>query len=175
MTKLKNWRLKIVIFLGLFILFIPSVRANPVLPPVYEPVFMAFYVIFLFIITFSIETAVIKLYLVKNKPILDSRRFYKAIFAVNIFTFPLTQMFAIILYQYFLNDYDIGNVIFISVLIEVFPITLECVLFLKIFQTWNDITYFEQRVRSNTILKSTITANLVSFGVGMLTYGFFTF
>jgi hypothetical protein len=167
-------KLKIVLFLGLLVLLIPQVRANPI-PNYrdYSPIFMAFYMPSLFIATFFIELAIIKLFLGANKPILKSRNLYKTIFAVNIFTFPLTQVVAYIMYQYFLVGIDLNLLILATLFIEILPITLECALYLKIYNKLNDLDYFIHRVSNNMVLKSTITANIVSFLFGILTYGLF--
>jgi hypothetical protein len=172
--RFKNLKLKIILFLGLLICIIPQVSANPI--PNYRdfnPIFMAFYIPLLFITTFFIEIAIIKLFLGANKPLLKSRNFYKTVFAVNIFTFPLTQVFAYVMYQYFLVGIDLNLLIFITIFIEIMPITLECALYLKIYNKLNDLEYFAHRVTNNTVLKSTITANIVSFLFGILTYGLF--
>jgi len=124
--NIKNSNLKIVLFLGLLIFVIPQVRANPVVVVhLYHPLPMLLYLIFLFIATFSIELLVIKVFLGANKPLLDSRYFYKSVFAVNIFTFSLTQIVAFVVYQYFFIGIEFYSALFISILIEVFPITLE--------------------------------------------------
>ncbi|MFW9819306.1 MAG: hypothetical protein ACFFE5_06825, partial [Candidatus Thorarchaeota archaeon] len=160
----KNLKLKIVLFLGLLIFIIPQVKANPI-PNYrnYNPIFMAFYMPSLFIATFFIELAIIKLFLGANKPLINPRNFYKTIFAVNIFTFPLTQIFAYVMYQYFLVGSDLNLLVFFTILIEILPISLECALYLKIFNKLNELNYFEHRVSNKMVLKSTITANLVSF------------
>ncbi len=171
MKKISKLSLNVGSFLVLIIFLIPQVRANPVvIYPLYHPLPMALYLIFLFIATFSIELLVIKVFLGANKPLLDTKYFYKIVFAVNIFTFSLTQIVAFVVYQYFFIGIEFYSALFISILIEVFPISLEGLLFLKIFSALNETGYFQHRIKNNTILKFTITANLISFAFGILTY-----
>ncbi|MFX0020678.1 MAG: hypothetical protein ACFE9S_00010 [Candidatus Hermodarchaeota archaeon] len=171
MKKISKLSLNIGLFLALIIFLIPQVRANPVpIVYLYHPLPMALYLIFLFIATFSIELLVIKVFLGANKPLFDTRYFYKTVFAVNIFTFTLTQIVAFVIYQYLFVGYEFYSALFVSILIEVFPITLEGLLFLKIFNALSETGYFQHRIKNNTILKFTITANLVSFAFGILTY-----
>lgn len=153
----------ILIILLVFVSIIPQVRANPV--PMYISGFFMAKLVFLFIITFSLESFIIRVFIGPNDPSKTSAKFYKSVFAVNLVTFPLTQLFAFTIYQSFVLDYSFA--LFISIIIEVFPITLECLLYLKIYKKFNILSYFVDKAENKTILKSTITANLVTFMIGI--------
>jgi hypothetical protein len=142
---------------------IPQVVANPVGITIWHPfIFLELFI--LFIITFIIESLIIRVFL---KPVglkETTRKFYKSVFAVNLVTFPLTQLFAFLLNRpYF---FDFSYFLFVSIAIEVFPITLECLLNLKIYNKFNEKFYFEYRINNMNIIKSTITANLATFVIG---------
>ncbi len=163
------------LFLGLLMLLIPQVRANPVVVPMFQihPFIMGIYLNFLFVATLAIEILIIKTFLKNNKIFERSKEFYNSIFLVNLISYPMTQLFAFLIYQSSLGDYDVASVLFNSILIEVFPIMLECVLFLKIFKKLNRTACFVRSVNNKMIVKSTITANLASFAFGFLTFFLF--
>ena len=174
MMKFKDWFLKFVLFLVLLILITPKVNAKiPV--SFYFPFLLIIFLNlnFLFIATLVIEILIIKIFFKKNKIYERSKEFYNSIFLVNLISYPMTQLFAFLIYQSSLGDYDVASVFFNSILIEVFPIMLECVLFLKIFKRLNRTACFLRSVNNKTILKSTITANLASFAFGFLTFFLF--
>jgi hypothetical protein len=170
MKRLSKLSLNIALLLGLITLLIPRVRANGVVvgPPM-EPLIMFGYLNLLFIITLVIEINVIKFILKDNELNEHSKEFYKSITLVNLLTFPTTQIIAFIIYQTVLGNLDVANIIFISILIEMFPITLECLLYLKIYKRLNRILCFKHPVNNTSILKSTITANFASFAIGLFT------
>ena len=185
MMKFKNLRLRIALFLGLLILLIPQVRANPVVVPMFQihPFIMGIYLNFLFVATLAIEILIIKTFLKNNKIFKRSKEFYNSIFLVNLISYPMTQLFAFLIFESSLSDYDVASVLFNSILkgfpqpyiwlFEVFPIMLECVLFLKIFKKLNRTACFVRSVNNKMIVKSTITANLASFAFGFLTFFLF--
>lgn len=166
MMKFKNLRRSIAFFLVLLVLIIPQVKANPIALPIQFSPFMGIYLIFLFIATISIEVFIILIFLRENRVVRTSRTFYKTVFAINLFSFPMTQLLAYII----LDNLMTGNYIFLSILIEIFPITLECVLYLKFFKDSNKILYFDHPVRNKAIIQSTITANLASFAFGLFPF-----
>lgn len=142
---------------------LPQVFANPVGITIWHP-YIFLELLFLFIITFIVESIIIRIFLKPTKLKETSKKFYKSVFAVNLVTFPLTQLFAFLLNRpYF---FDLNYFLFVSIFIEVFPIILECLLNLKIFRKFNELQYFEYRVNNMIILKSTISANLVTFAIG---------
>lgn len=142
---------------------LPQVIANPVVITIWHP-YIFLELLFLFIITFIVESIIIRIFLKPTKLKETSKKFYKSVFAVNLVTFPLTQLFAFLLNRpYFI---DLNYFLFVSIFIEAFPIILECLLNLKIFRKFNELQYFEYRVNNMTILKSTISANLVTFAIG---------
>ena len=55
-------------------------------------------------------------------------------------------------------------------LVELFPITLECFLYLKIFKYYNQLKYFEFPVSVKKTFLTSITANLITFTIGLLIY-----
>lgn len=170
MMKFKNLSSIITLFLGLLILLIPQVRANVVsIHPPMEPIIMFGYLNLLFIVTIFIEINVIKFLLKNNELNEHAKDFYKSITLVNLLTFPTTQIIAFIVFQSALGNLDVAIILFLSILIELFPITLECLLYLKIYKRLNRIPCFLHPVNNNLILKSTISANLTSFGFGILT------
>lgn len=170
MKKINKLSLNILLFLGLIVLLIPRVRAEIVTiwPPI-EPLIMFGYLNLLFIITLLIEINIIK-YLLKNYDLNDHvKEFYKSITLVNLLTFPTTQITIFIIFQTALGNLDAANIIFLSILIEFFPITLEYILYLKIYQRLNRIPCFGHPVSNISIFKSTITANFTSFAIGLFT------
>ena len=175
MMKFKNLRRSIAFFLVLLVLIIPQVRANPVVVPMFQihPFIMGIYLNFLFVATLAIEILIIKTFLKNNKIFERSKEFYNSIFLVNLISYPMTQLFAFLIFESSLSDYDVASVLFNSILIEVFPIMLECVLFLKIFKKLNRTACFVRSVNNKMIVKSTITANLASFAFGFLTFFLF--
>ncbi|MFX0007866.1 MAG: hypothetical protein ACFFA7_14740 [Promethearchaeota archaeon] len=172
MTNFRNLSLKGVICLGVFFFFIPMVRANPIPAPVspFRPGIMFLYMNFLFVITLLIEILVFRLFLKKNELMKHAKDFYNSIFLVNLINFPITQIIAFVIFQIPLGEFDAVNILFISILIEIFPILLECLLYLKIYQKLNIIPCFKYPVKNMKIIKSTITANLASFVFGFITY-----
>jgi hypothetical protein len=165
--KVKRW--KILLLLGLIILFIPQVRANPVPLGRLEPMILFGYLNLLFVVTIIIEINVIK-YFLRSNHAFGRKDLNKSITLVNLLTFPATQIIAFIVFQTYFGHLDIASILFISILIELFPISLECLLYLKIFDRLNRRPYFKHLVDNKTIVKSTITANFISFSVGVGIY-----
>lgn len=172
MAKIKNLRLLIAIISGFLIILIPRGRANPVPAPIspYNPFLMFFYLNFLLLFTLGIEIIIIRAFLKQYKFTENVKPFYTSIVFVNLLTFPMTQIIAFAIFQTVLLNLDISYMFLISIIIEIFPITLECVLYLKIYKRLNRISCFLLPVNNAAIIKSTITANLASFALGALTF-----
>lgn len=134
---------------------------------------------FAFIATFVVEIIIIIIFLGSNEPVENYKKFYKSVFAVNLFTFPLTQVIAFILFQFdifiraliytdnYIIIYSLNYILTSFFLIEPFPIILECLLYLKIFKTFNRTDYFKNQVEKKTIIISTITANIITYLIGI--------
>jgi len=86
------------------------------------------------------------------------------VIAVNFLSFPITQIIVI----FFMEQYSPVNGFIL--LVELFPITLECFLYLKIFKYYNQLKYFEIPVSVKKTFLTLITANLISFAIGLLIY-----
>lgn len=152
--KFKNIISYLIISLVLSIIFCPKVKGDPVAAPGSYAYFFIPLLIFMFLITFAVEYAIIYQF---TKNFIDKRsKLLKSIFAVNFFTFPTTQMLALALLSQ--NSFNFG----IYFLIELIPIFLECLFFLKIYPD------LRIPIKNSTILLSTISANLATFALGLL-------
>ena len=132
-----------------------------------------------FIVTFVVEIIIIIVFLGSNNPVENYKKFYKSVFSINLFTFPLTQVIAFILFQFnifsraltyidnYIIIYSLNYILVSFILIEPVPIFLECLLYLKIFKKFNKTNYFQNRVEKKTIILFTITANLVTYLIGI--------
>lgn len=171
MTKFGRRISSILLILAFIISIIPQVKANPVIVSFFGP-FMFLKLVFLFFITFTVESSIIRIFLGSNIARESSRKFYKSVFAVNLLTFPLTQLFGFVFYLSNLSNFN--TILFISIIVEIFPIMLECLLYLKIFRKYYFFEYdFEYGAMSKTIIKSTITANLITFMIGFPMFLFY--
>jgi hypothetical protein len=157
--------------IGFITITLPQVFANPVGITIWNP-YTFLELIFVFNLTFIIESIIIRFFL---KPVSlkeTTKKFYKSVLAVNLVTFPLTQLFAF-LFNSITYAPDFSQYLFASIVIEIFPITLECLLNIKIYNKFNDLSYFEYRLNNRIIIKSTLTANLVTFVIGFPIFIFF--
>ena len=155
------------LLLIIFIFGIPNVKANPIpveRVPLFDTTSVLYYFMIelplMFLITFNAEFLVVYIFL--KKKILNDSKIYKLVFAVNLFTFPITQIFASFL-TFFTSFYLI---IYFS--IEIIPISLECFLINYLFRDFDD------RYLKYPGLKKTasivITANLITFLIGFGVY-----
>ncbi|MFW9818786.1 MAG: hypothetical protein ACFFE5_04185 [Candidatus Thorarchaeota archaeon] len=163
-------RILISLLIIILISILPQVKANPVVITIWDP-YTFLELVFLFIITFIVEGIILMLFLKPVSLKKTTRKFYKSVFAVNLVTYPLTQIFAFLFNTPYVPDYS--NFLFTSIAIEVFPISLECLLNVKIYNKFNELSYFENRVNNRIIIKSTLTANLVTFAIGFSIFIFF--
>ena len=165
MMKLRKSPILLSLFIIVFLILFPNeVFANPVPFPsadnsnTYSAIF-TFFVVFL--ITIVVELVVFHLFLRKN--MINYSLLNKSIIAINAFTFPITQLMAI----FFLiqSIFLIGQVL----MIELIPITLECLFFLKIFNilSKND-QILRYKISEKKIILTTIFANISTFFGGIL-------
>jgi len=156
----------ILIFLTLFVTFIPRVLANPVLiglPP-YELAFFFFVILIIaFVVTVGVEFLILRLFL--RHFILKNTKFFKFVVIVNLITFPLTQTIAFLAFGGF--QIPLLYFLFYNILIEMVPIGLESLLYLKIYNSFY-ASAFRNPVRNKTTLMSTITANFSTFLIGLI-------
>ena len=160
--KSKYFIFNIIIFLMLLLSLIPLVSANPIFigPDSHDLFYLLVILPNLLIITIIIEFVVIYVFLRNNG--IEYLKLTKPVIAVNCLSFPITQIIVIS----FMNLYStINGLIF---LVELFPITLECFLYLKIFKYYNELKYFEFHVSVKKTFLTSITANSITFTIGLL-------
>ena len=148
----------------LLLSFIPLVSANPVYigPDLNDLIYLLVILPITFISTIIIEFVVIYVFLRNNG--IEQFQLTKPVIAVNFLSFPITQVIVI----FFMNQYTPINGFIL--LVELFPITLECFLYLKIFKYYNQLKYFEFPVSVKKTFLTSITANLITFTIGLLIY-----
>ena len=101
------------------LLYIPAVKANPVMMPLIpwgtDPFFCIFYLTFLFLIGMLIEYSYFKKVLSREvtPQVRKNRVLFLLILKINLVTYPLTQVLAYIVYI-FVNMLFCGTSIFIS-------------------------------------------------------------
>lgn len=168
LQKLKVKRV-IICFLLLFIstlLLIPNSLANPVY---ITPVPDLTYAIILFVIFFvNIIIEYIVIFLFLEQEILNPLKLFKSVFVVNFFTFPVTQLIALTILFNFPFTFEA------HLTAEFFPLIFETLLYFKINKILNrngDLSY--PIPRKKTIVY-TITANLITFSIGLLLFIPFT-
>ena len=161
--KSKYFIFNILILLMLLLSLIPAVSANPVFigPDLNDFFYVLVILPITFISTIIIEFVVIYLFLRNNG--IEPLELRKPVIAVNFLTFPITQIIVI----FFMEQYSPVNGLIL--LVELFPITLECFLYLKIFKYYNQLKYFIPISVKKTFL-TLITANLITFTIGFLIY-----
>ena len=146
----------------LLLSLIPLVGADPIPigPDTHDLLYLLVILPNLLIITIIIEFVVIYVFL-RNHGI-EYLKLTKPVIVVNCLSFPITQIIVIS----FMNQYStINGFIF---LVELFPFTLECFLYLKIFKYYNQLEYFELPVSAKKTVITSITANSITFSIGLL-------
>ena len=146
----------------LLLLFIPIVSANPIaIGPDLPDLFYLFVILpNIFYFTIIIEFVVIYAFL-RNHGI-EHFKLFKPVIAVNFLSFPITQIIVILFIKQFSS---VNGFIY---LVELFPITLECFLYLKIFKYYNQLEYFDLPVSVKKTVITSITANSITFTIGLL-------
>ena len=86
----------------------------------------------------------------------------KNVFFVNLFTFPITQLFVLFLMLLF------PNLNYFYLTAEIIPISLEILLFLKIYQRYNFLGFLGRDLSLSKRIISILSANLISFGFGIV-------
>ncbi len=158
MMKPQNKFLSILLFLTVLFTIIPISYADPVFVHWTGDEILPLILFFSFLMlnfTIAVELGTFLLFF-KNK-IEDRPNFFKAVISVNLITFPITQILALFVFSHLSYLINIWNYI----LIELFPITLEYLLYLRLFK---EVLLGE--IRNNMTFISTITANLLTFIIG---------
>ena len=161
MMKFKKLLYILLIPSMLSLIIVPGVHSNPI---VVGPSLKGFFYIcvilpIIFTITIFIEFGIIYFFLRKN--ITRNSKLTKAVLSVNLLTFPITQMIA---FSFMMLFSDLNNFYFIT---ELIPITLEFLIYLKIFKNFYYFKYFRSPVSTKTTFLSIITANLMTFAFGI--------
>ena len=160
--KSKYFIFNIIIFLMLLLSLIPLVSANPIFigPDSHDLYYLSVILPNLLIITIIIEFVVIYVFLRNNG--IEFLKLTKPVIAVNCLSFPITQIIVIS----FMNLYStINGLIF---LVELVPLILEYLLYLKIFKYYNKLYYFEFPISVKKTFLTSITANSITFTIGLL-------
>ena len=162
--KSKYFIFNLLIFLMLLLSLIPLVSANPILigPSLNDLFYLLVSLPIIFLFTFIIELVVIYAFL-RNHGI-EQFQLTRPVIVINILSFPITQIIAVFFMDQF--PHTIGFIF----LVELFPITLECFLYLKIFKYYNQLKYFEFPVSAKKSFLTSITANLITFTIGILIF-----
>jgi len=151
--KLKGFIFYLTCSLIPLITICPKVKGNPVMVSPSFGFTSAGIFLLLLIFTLSIEFLIIYGFL--KDQIDQLSKISKPILAVNLFTFPATQLLAIFFFTQFPSN------LWGVFLIELYPITLECLLFLKIFRD------LRIPATGKKIVLSTFIANITSFMLGL--------
>ncbi|MFX1390579.1 MAG: hypothetical protein ACFE9Z_10985 [Promethearchaeota archaeon] len=165
---MKNQKWVILLSSILFIVFIPFVKANPVVGT-FEPKNVVIYVLTLgglFITSASIELVIIMMFIRKNRLYQNYNIFYKSVLTANLGTFIITQIVAFLTLMY--SPSNIFLYIIIYVLIESIPISLEYLIYIKTYKFLNQSNSFRNPIDNRKTFLSTITANLATFLFGAL-------
>lgn len=160
--KSKQFIINNLFFLMLLLSLIPLFIATPTWIKLDLDVFFYLFIILpiILISTIIIEFVVIDIFLRDHG--IEYLKLIKPVIVVNCLSFPITQIIVIS----FMNPYSIINgSIFLVVL---FPITLECFLYLKIFKYYNKLYYFEFPISVKKTFLTSITANSITFTIGLL-------
>lgn len=160
--KSKYFIFNTLILLMLLLSLIPVVCANPIVigPDLPDLFYLLVILPNIFFFTIIIEFVVIYLFL-RNHGI-EHFKLTKPVIAVNLLSFPITQIIVLLFMKQFSS---INGFIY---LVELFPITLECFLYLKIFNYYNKLEYFELPVSMKKTVITSITANSITFTIGLL-------
>lgn len=171
--KIERYLNPIFIFLVLFLANVSFVWGNPIpifsTPPRFLVAALHIYTI-LFYFTYIIEFNIIYHFLkydntkrskLRNTIVSDNllrSKLRKAVVSVNLLTYPLTQMIAIT---------SIQKTLLLYFIIELIPIILEFLLFLKIFRQFLDRGYFRTPIPVKITGLSILGANLGTFIIGI--------
>ena len=161
--KSKYFIFNIIIFLMLLLSLIPLVSAKLIGPDSHDLFYLLGILPNLLIYTIIIEFVFIYVFL-RNHGI-EYLQLTKPVIAVNCLSFPITQIIVIS----FMNQYSTINCINgLFLLLELVPFILEYFLYLKIFKYYNELKYFEFHVSVKKTFLTSITANSITFTIGLL-------
>lgn len=145
----------------LVLIIIPFVKANPVIT--YNLDFFVYSLIFLPLVLFlTVFTEYIVIIIFIRKKLMNYIQLFKMVFVVNFISFPNTQIYTMLLIKF------IQNIYFFYFLAELIPISLEIFLFLSIYHKFFKKGYLNAPLSFNTRIFSILSANLVSFLMGLL-------
>ena len=143
-----------------FLLIIPNSIANPI--PVGPDLSYSGILFLIFFVNLIVEYFVISIFLANYRPY--RLKMFKPVFTVNLFTFPITQFIALLIFLSY--PFAIG----LHFTAEFFPLMVETILYLKI----NEIKYRNGEIKFPIPIKRTIcytiTANLITFSLGFLVF-----
>jgi len=161
-VKRKSIFLAIVIFVFLCSEFTQNVFGNAVVLDLPENPFITVpLLILMYFIGARVEYAYFNSKVIKNHRFEnDSRSHYRLFLRINLVTFPLTQILAYFFYIYFMLFFW-----FYVFLIEIGVVFVESYLLRIEFKRIVDV-----ELPSKFILRSTLSANFISFLVGFLAY-----
>ena len=146
------------------LLYIPAVKANPVIMPLIpwgsDPFFCILYVTVLFLIGMSIEYSYFKRVLSREvtPQVRKNRVLFLLILKINLVTYPLTQILAYIVYI-FVNLLFWLMIFLIEILVVVIEWKLLRIEFFRVY---------ERTFESKELLQDTTTANFFSFLIGLI-------
>lgn len=149
----------------IFIITIPFVNANGTIGYILKFEELVVLLFFILIINIALEYCIFSA-LIKHK-IESSKDLFRSVAAVNLFTFPTTQLLALWITAFVLPQYWI----LFYILIELIPIMLEFFLFLYIFKIVLEIV---RTTNSIKIFIYTLLANLASFIIGFFPTAFYS-
>ena len=160
--KSKQFIINNLFFLMLLLSLIPLFIATPTWIKLDLDVFFYLFIILPIILISTIIIEFVVFYVFLRNHGIEHLQLIKPVIAVNFLSFPITQIIVIS----FMDQYiTVNGFIF---LVELFPITLECFLYLKIFKYYNELKYFEFHVSVKKTFLTSITANSITFTIGLL-------
>lgn len=152
--KFKKFFVYLAFCLLITIIICPLAKGNPVIIELnYDHLITPGLYLLMFVLTINVEFLIIYNFLKRHIDKWSSLS--KPILAANLFTFPSTQLLAIFFFSLF--PFNFWN----GLLIELFPITMESLLFIILYQN------LQISVSNKTIVFSTIVANISSFILGL--------
>ncbi|MFX1321045.1 MAG: hypothetical protein ACFFAQ_05300 [Promethearchaeota archaeon] len=143
----------------IFIIIIPFVNADGTILYDITMNFEELVIILFFILNINIVLEYCILSALTKHKIENRKDLFRSVAAVNLFTFPTTQLLALWIAVFIVPQYWI----FFYILIELIPIMLEFFLFLYIFKIVLEIV---RTTNSIKIFMYTLLANLGSFIIG---------
>jgi len=97
-----------------------------------------------------------------EQEILNPLKLFKSVFVVNLFTFPVTQLIALTIL------FNFPFVFEAHLTAEFFPLIFETLLYFKINKILNRNGDLSDPIPRKKTIVYTITANLITFSIGLL-------